>query len=106
MQQRFIHSAALEAFHDFRIEAGKMKFRCFLEVFTPNVNPGFDPKEVGAFLNDNIIRCLAGVTTAEVVAARLRRQTTDREYGGWPFQAVTGDFGSTCRAESSSFERQ
>ncbi|MEX2606601.1 MAG: hypothetical protein WD708_04585 [Kiritimatiellia bacterium] len=56
--------AALEAFHDFRIEAEKKKFRYFLEVFNPNVNPGFDPKEVGAFLNDNIIRCLAGVTQA------------------------------------------
>lgn len=54
--------AALEAFHAFRIEAEKKKFRYFLEVFNPNVDPGFDPKQVGAFLNDNIIRCLAGVT--------------------------------------------
>jgi hypothetical protein len=54
--------AALEAFHDFRIEAERKRFRYFLEVFNPNVDPGFDPKEVGGFLNDNIIRCLAGVT--------------------------------------------
>jgi len=56
--------AALEAFHDFRLEAEKKKFRYFLEVFNPNVDPGFDPREVGGFLNDNIIRCLAGVTKA------------------------------------------
>lgn len=56
--------AALEAFHDFRLEAEKKKFRYFLEVFNPNVDPGFDPREVGGFLNDNIIRCLAGVTQA------------------------------------------
>jgi len=55
--------AALEAFHDFRIEAERKRFRYFLEVFNPNVDPGFDPKQVGGFLNDNIIRCLAGVTT-------------------------------------------
>lgn len=56
--------AALQAFHDFRIEAEKKRFRYFLEVFNPNVDPGFDPKKVGGFLNDNIIRCLAGVTKA------------------------------------------
>lgn len=56
--------AALEAFHAFRIEAEKKRFRYFLEVFNPNVDPGFNPREVGGFLNDNIIRCLAGVTQA------------------------------------------
>lgn len=54
--------ASLQAFHEFRLEAEEKRFRYFLEVFNPNVNPGFDPKEVGGFLNDNIIRCLAGVT--------------------------------------------
>jgi hypothetical protein len=54
--------AALEAFQEFRIEAEKKKFRYFLEVFNPNVDPGFEPAKVGGFLNDSIIRCLAGVT--------------------------------------------
>lgn len=54
--------AALEAFQDFRLEAEKKNFRYFLEVFNPNVDPGFDPAQVGGFLNDSIIRCLAGVT--------------------------------------------
>jgi hypothetical protein len=56
--------AALEAFQEFRLEAERKRFRYFLEVFNPNVDPGFDPKKVGGFLNDNIIRCLAGVTQA------------------------------------------
>ncbi|MBC2593472.1 hypothetical protein H5P28_04280 [Ruficoccus amylovorans] len=56
--------AALEAFHEFRIEAEKKKFRYFLEVFNPNVDPGIDAATVGGFLNDSIIRCLAGVTSA------------------------------------------
>jgi len=55
--------SALEAFQDFRLEAEKKKFRYFLEVFNPNVDPGIDPKTVGGFLNDSIIRCLAGVTS-------------------------------------------
>lgn len=56
--------AALEAFHEFRLEAERKRFRYFLEVFNPNVDPGFEPSKVGGFLNDSIIRCLAGVTQA------------------------------------------
>ena len=55
---------ALQDFHDFRIEAERKRFRYFLEVFNPNVNPGIPDKKVAAFLNDHIIRALAGVTEA------------------------------------------
>jgi hypothetical protein len=54
----------LEAFHAFRIEAEKKRFRYFLEVFNPNVSSGISPEETGAFLNDHIIRSLAGVTSS------------------------------------------
>jgi len=52
----------LSEFAEFRIEAEKKNFRYFLEVFNPNVNPGIDKRKIGAFLNDHIIRTLAGVT--------------------------------------------
>jgi len=55
---------ALCDFHDFRIEAERKRFRYFLEVFNPNVSPGIPDKKVAAFLNDHIIRTLAGVTEA------------------------------------------
>lgn len=55
---------ALEDFHDFWLEAERKRFRYFLEVFNPNVDPGFDPRKTGAFLNDHIVRALAGVTRA------------------------------------------
>jgi hypothetical protein len=55
---------ALQDFHDFRIEAERKRFRYFLEIFNPNVNPGIPDKKVAAFLNDHIIRTLAGVTGA------------------------------------------
>ena len=55
---------ALSDFHDFRIEAERKRFRYFLEIFNPNVNPGIPDKKVAGFLNDHIIRALAGVTTA------------------------------------------
>lgn len=54
---------ALTDFHDFRFEAERKRFRYFLEVFNPNVNPGIPDKKVTAFLNDHIIRTLAGVTS-------------------------------------------
>lgn len=53
---------ALTDFRDFLIEAERKHFRYFLEVFNPNVNPGIPDKKVAGFLNDHIIRTLAGVT--------------------------------------------
>lgn len=54
---------ALHAFHEFRIEAERKGFRYFLEVFNPNVDPGFASGQTAPFLNDHIIRALAGVTS-------------------------------------------
>lgn len=54
----------LEAFKAFRLEAEQKKFRYFLEVFDPNVNSGIPPEKLGEFINDQILRNLAGVTEA------------------------------------------
>ncbi len=51
----------LLVFKQFREEAERKKFRYFLEVFDPNVNSGIAPEKLGEFINDNIIRSLAGV---------------------------------------------
>ena len=53
---------ALREFQDFRIEAERKGFRYFLEVFNPNVEPGISEADVPAFVNDHIVRSLAGVT--------------------------------------------
>ncbi len=55
---------ALQAFTAFRHEAEAKRFRYFLEVFNPNVDPGIPPLEIPGFLNDHIVRTLAGVTSA------------------------------------------
>lgn len=55
---------ALEAFAAFRQEAEAKQFRYFLEVFNPNVDTGIPARDLGAFLNDHIVRLLAGVPTA------------------------------------------
>jgi len=54
----------LEAFKTFRIEAEKKGFRYFLEVFNPNMPEAVEPDKLGQFINDRIVRDLAGVTKA------------------------------------------
>jgi len=53
----------LERFKQFRLEAEAKGFRYFLEVFDPNV-PEVDPKLLGGYINDAIVRSLAGVPVA------------------------------------------
>jgi DhnA family fructose-bisphosphate aldolase class Ia len=56
---------ALEAFRAFREDASAHGFSYFLEVFNPNVDAGLEPSEVPSFVNDAIVRCLAGLTEVE-----------------------------------------
>jgi hypothetical protein len=54
----------LEAFKQFREEAERKRFRYFLEVFDPNIASGISPQKLGEFINDAILRSLAGVPAA------------------------------------------
>ena len=55
---------ALEEYKAFRLEAERKGFRHFLEVFDPNQPHAVDPRRLGEFVNDAIVRALAGVTSA------------------------------------------
>ncbi len=57
--------ASLEAFSEFRADAEANGFSYFLEVFNPNVERGLTPETMPQFVNDAIIRGLAGLTEAE-----------------------------------------
>lgn len=54
----------LNAYRDFRIEAERKGFRHFLEVFDPNACGDNCPDDMGRFINDMILRTLAGVTSS------------------------------------------
>jgi hypothetical protein len=54
----------LLAYKDFRIEAEAKGFRHFLEVFDPNACGDKCPADLGRFINDLIVRTLAGVPSA------------------------------------------
>jgi hypothetical protein len=55
---------ALLWYKQFREEAERRGFRHFLEVFDPNVQSGISPGNLGEFINDSILRTLAGVPEA------------------------------------------
>ncbi len=55
----------LNAYRDFRIEAQSHKIRHFLEVFNSPVDIGLDIKETGEYVNDCILKTLAGQVNAE-----------------------------------------
>jgi hypothetical protein len=56
---------SLEAFAAFRDEAAELGFRYFLEAFNPNVATSLERADVAKFLNDQILRTLAGVMRAD-----------------------------------------
>ena len=56
---------SLEAYAQFRAEAGAAKVRHFLEVFNPAMDIGLKGADLGTFINDCIVRTLAGVMSAE-----------------------------------------
>ncbi len=55
----------LERYAAFRAEAHAVGMRHFLEIFNPNAPVDLAPGDVGAFVNDHIIRLLAGVAQVE-----------------------------------------
>jgi hypothetical protein len=57
--------AMLNAYRDFRIEAVKYRFDHFLEIFNPPIDIGLKPQELGDYVNDCIIKAIAGQTKEE-----------------------------------------
>lgn len=56
---------SLEAYKNFRLEAERKGFRHFLEVFDPNAfQKQIAPEKLGGYINDMIVRSLAGVPEA------------------------------------------
>ncbi len=55
---------SVTAFREFRAEAEKAGFRYFLEVFAPNAPKGLSTEQIPAYVNDQIVRTLAGVASS------------------------------------------
>jgi hypothetical protein len=57
--------ATAQEYARFRREAATVGMRHFLEVFNPNAPTGLVPEQIGGFVNDSIVRLLAGVTSGQ-----------------------------------------
>lgn len=57
--------ATVDAYREFREDAVRNKFRHFLEVFNPNAPQNLDPKVMPFYVNDMIMRVLAGMAKVE-----------------------------------------
>ena len=57
--------AALNAYGEFRDQAGEAGMRHFLEVFNPAFPIDTAGEDIGIFINDAIVRCLAGVASTD-----------------------------------------
>ncbi|MBI3822494.1 MAG: hypothetical protein HY289_07420 [Planctomycetes bacterium] len=57
-----IDREALERYKEFRVEAERKGFRHFLEVFDPNRPESVEASKLPDYINDAIVRTLAGVT--------------------------------------------
>jgi hypothetical protein len=57
-----IDREALERYKEFRIEAERKGFRHFLEIFNPNRPESVEASKIPDYINDAIVRTLAGVT--------------------------------------------
>ena len=117
--------ATLEAYRDFRLEARQLDFRHFLEVFAPNAPGDNRIEDVPRFVNDSIVRLLAGIGRnsrplflkipyfgpARAGAARCLRQFTRGRYpgrlGGKHLRCVSTALGSEeTRRRAALFGRK
>jgi hypothetical protein len=99
--------ATLEAYGRFRAEAAALGIRHFLEVFNPNAAADLAPGQVGGFVNDSIVRALAGVTTEQrpvflkVVYNGAEAMT---ELAGYDPSVVVGILGGSAGTTRDTFE--
>lgn len=57
--------ASLQAYRDFRLACRESGFKHFLEVFNPGIEIGIAAKDMGHYINDMIIKAVAGVTSSD-----------------------------------------
>ena len=99
--------ATLEAYRAFRQEAAALGVRHFLEVFNPNAPADLAPADVGAFVNDSIIRALAGVTAGQrplFLKVAYNGPDTLAELAGHDPLLVVGILGGSAGTTRDTFE--
>jgi len=98
----------LEAYTTFRLEAEKKGFRHFLEVFDPNapLHP-IPPEKMGGFINDMIVRSLAGVAEAGrplFLKMVYHGPESTEELAGYDPQLIIGILGGSSGTTYDAFK--
>ncbi len=99
--------ATLAAYGEFRQQAAALGLRHFLEVFNPNAQAGLAPDQVGAFVNDSIIRTLAGVTQQQrpvFLKVAYNGPGALAELAGYDPSVVVGILGGSAGTTRDTFE--
>ena len=98
-----------EAYRAFRADANQNGMRHFLEVF----NPAFDINlannaDIGSFINDNIVRTLAGVVAVDLSKVRKVEYNGARARGALasydPAHLIVGILGGAAQPSRDTFE--
>lgn len=98
---------SLVAYNEFRIDAAKNRFRHFLEVFNPNAPQHLSPDQVPAFVNDNILRTVAGMTKADrplFLKMPFNGRRWMEELAGYDPELVVGILGGSGGTTRDTFE--
>ncbi len=99
--------ASLQAFAEFRDDAAENDFRYFLEVFNPNAPVGLDPADVPSFVNDHILRALAGVMQADrpqFLKIPFNGPAAMEELAGYDPSLIVGVLGGGAGTTRDTFE--
>ncbi len=99
--------AHLAAYNEFRAEASKLKFRHFLEVFNPNAPKDLAPEQMPGFVNDNILRCLGGMTKADrplFLKMPFNGRKALEELASYDTELVVGILGGSSGTTRDTFE--
>jgi hypothetical protein len=106
--ETLVDLANAEAYTRFRVEARQEKIRHFLEVFNPAFDIGLKGADLGAFINDNILRMLAGVMSADYplfLKLQYNGPRAMEELAGFdPGRLIVGILGGAKGTTRDSFE--
>ena len=99
--------AALDRFSAFRADAARYGFKYFFEVFNPNVETGLTREQTGEFVNDCILRCLAGVNEPDrplFLKIPFNGPKALEELAGFDSTLVVGILGGGAGTTRDTFE--
>lgn len=98
---------SLDAYAQFRAETSAKGFRHFLEFFNPNA-PLAPIPDVGAFMNDMIVRTLAGISAAErplFLKVAYQGPAAMEELAGYDSSLIIGIMGGSSGTTRDAFHQ-